>query len=370
MLDTQVAKLNLKTDPSGSGLQRASGVTLGDGSTIKADHEVILSAGAYQSPGLLENSGIGQKRTLEAVGVEQLIDLPGVGENLQDHTDFFVSYQLKPEFTPGFDMLTVNATYAAEQLDLWRNGSLSQYDQSDKVYAFLNWGQVTSREKQLVSLAEQVVRDRGNDTTVVDLIKLRHLKDDSIPQFEAELIDGYIGYKGYPNENSSLYGQMFMSIFIENMHMLSRGNVHISSANLSDSPTIQGNWLSNEYDMQSSIECLKFARKIAHTEPLASALVTEYEPGYNVSTDAQWREYIKATAGSADHPLGTCAMLPRDEGGVVDPKLIVYGTSNVRIVDASIIPVQLSAHIQTAIYGIAEMAADFIVNDWVSDTTF
>lgn len=369
MLETQVAKLNLEADSNDNGLQRASGVTLTDSSIIKANSEVILSAGTYQSPGLLEISGIGQKQVLEAAGVEQIIDLPGVGENLQDHLDFFISYQLKPEFSPGFDMLTVNATYATEQLNLWRNGSLSQYDQSDKIYAFLDWAKVTPRNNHLTALAEEVIQERGNEATVVDLVKLQYLTDETVPQFEAELIDGYLGDKGYPNEDSPLYGQMFLSIFIEIMHTLSRGHVHISSANLSDPPIIQGNWVSNEYDMQSCIESLKFARKIAHTEPLASAWVAEYEPGDNVTTDAQWREYVKATAESADHPLGTCAMLPRNASGVVDPKLMVYGTSNVRVVDASIIPLQPSAHIQTAVYGIAEMAADFIVDDWAQSTT-
>lgn len=361
-----MAKLNLEPLADGSGLQRASGITLIDGTVITATSEVIISAGSYQSPGLLELSGIGQASVLEAAGIEQLIDLPGVGENLQDHIDFFISYQLEPEFSPGFDTLTLNSTYAEEQLSLWRNGSLSQYDQSDKIYAFMNWDQVVGNDSYLVELAEEVLQQRGNDTSASDRAKLGYLMDDSVPQFEAELIDGYIGTKGYPSVGTSLYGDTFFSIFISIMHTLSRGHVHIASANINDPPAIDGRWLSNEYDVQIAIASLKYARKIANTEPLASTWLTEYEPGLDVSTDEQWRQYVLDTAGSTDHPLGTCAMLPRADGGVVDPRLVVYGTSNVRVVDNSIIPVQPSAHIQTAAYGIAEMAADFIVDDWLT----
>ncbi|CAN8100133.1 unnamed protein product [Discula destructiva] len=366
MLETRVAKLIFEPHSDGSGLQRASGATLTDGTFIEAKSEVILSAGSFQSAGLLEISGIGQNSVLETAGIQQLIELPGVGENLQDHIDFFLSYELKPEFSPGFDTLAVNATYAAAQLDLYRNGDPSQYDQSDKVYAFLNWKQVAGNDSLLVGLAGEVLEERGNDTTAIDRIKLGYLTDDTIPQFEAELIDGYLGGKGYPSAESPLYGRTFLTIFIEIMHTLSRGNVHIASADITDPPAIDGNWLSNEYDIQASIASLKFARTIAQTEPLASAWVAEYEPGLDVTTDEQWRQFVKDTAGSTDHPLGSCAMLPREDGGVVDPRLVVYGTSNVRVVDASIIPVQPSAHIQTAVYGIAEMAADFIVGDWNS----
>lgn len=362
LLGTRVAKLNLGAD--GSDLLRASGVTLTDGVVITASSEVILSAGSYQSPGLLELSGIGKASVLEAVGIEQLIDLPGVGENLQDHIDFFLSYQLKPEFRPGFDTLAVSPTYANEQMALWYGGSLSQYDQSDKVYVFTNWTPVVDNSTNLIELAKNVLSQRGSDLTVADMVKLDHLADPSVPQLEAELIDGYLGSKGYPDVDSPLYGETFLSIFVEVMHPLSRGTVHITSADISDPPAIDGNWLSNEYDIQIAIASLKFARKIANTEPLASTWLTEYEPGGNVTTDDEWRQFVVDTAASTDHPLSTCVMLPRDTDGVVDPRLVVYGTSNVRVVDASIIPVQLSAHIQTAVYGIAEMAADLIVDEW------
>lgn len=360
--------MNLEAQPGNGSLQRASSVTLADGTNITARHEIILSAGAFHSPGLLEVSGIGRKDVLDAAGITQAIDLPGVGENLQDHLDFFISYQLKPGFSPGWDTLTTNATFAAEQLALWRNGSYSQYDQSDKLYVFLNWKQITGgNDSHLVHLAEEVIRERGDSASVVDEAKLAFLSDYSVPHVEAQAIDGYLGTKGYPAEGSPLYGQTFLSIFVEMMHPLSRGSVHVSSGDIvSDPPVIDPNWLSNEYDLQTAVASLRFARQIVQTEPLAGAVVAdeEYEPGPDVATDAQLRAYLQASAVTGDHPLGTCAMLPRRDGGVVDPRLRVYGTSNLRVVDASVIPIQPSAHIQTAVYGIAEMAANFIVQEW------
>ncbi|KAK4974773.1 hypothetical protein LTR28_009994, partial [Elasticomyces elasticus] len=112
------------------------------------------------------------------------------------------------------------------------------------------------------------------------------------------------------------------------------------------------------------IAATKFNRKIASTAPLNDAWVDEYEPGSAVGTEAQWRDFALNTTLSIYHPVGTCAMLPRNESGVVSPELIVYGTRNLRIVDASVVPILPSAHLQTAVYGIAERAAVMIIEQW------
>ncbi|KFY14964.1 hypothetical protein V491_05837 [Pseudogymnoascus sp. VKM F-3775] len=112
------------------------------------------------------------------------------------------------------------------------------------------------------------------------------------------------------------------------------------------------------------IVAAKYMRSIASAEPMSSVWGTEYEPGNAVVTDEDWEAYTRANTLSIYHPVGTCAMLPRKDGGVVDPKLRVYGVSRLRVVDASIIPIIPGAHIQTAVYGVAEMAADIIVAAW------
>lgn len=119
--------------------------------------------------------------------------------------------------------------------------------------------------------------------------------------------------------------------------------MHIQSSNISQSPSIDPRYLSNAYDLQGLIEAAKFGRKIAQTEPLASLLVSEYLPGLAaVSTDDEWVEYARKAMRTIFHYSGTCAMLPKEDGGVVDPRLRVWGTTNLRVVDASIVRISFS----------------------------
>lgn len=119
--------------------------------------------------------------------------------------------------------------------------------------------------------------------------------------------------------------------------------MHIQLSNISQSPAIDPRYLSNAYDLQGLIEAAKFGRKIAQTEPLASLLVGEYLPGLAaVSTDDEWVEYARKAMRTIFHYSGTCAMLPKEDGGVVDPRLRVWGTTNLRVVDASIVRISFS----------------------------
>ncbi|KAK0701305.1 hypothetical protein B0H67DRAFT_547543 [Lasiosphaeris hirsuta] len=362
MAGTRVAKINLKKQSKKS--QVATGVTLQDGTVIQAREEVVISAGSIQSPGLLELSGIGRRSTLDAAGISQVIDLPGVGENLQDHIRIQTSFQLKDNFT-SFDILRYNTTFADEQLRLWRTGELSMYDYTGSGYTFMNWAAAGSNSSLLLSLARQAV---GTSTSPVDRKKLGFLSNPAIPQLEVIFSDGYTGVKGYPAPGTPLYGKGFFSLIAAVMHPLSRGSVHIHSSNLTVPPTINPNYLSNEHDIQAAVEAVKYTRKIANTAPMSSLWTAEYEPGAAAvpetgNNDAQWRDFVLNTTLSIFHPVGTCAMLPRDQEGVVSPSLVVFGTENLRVVDASVMPVLVSGHVQTAVYGIAERAASIMVED-------
>lgn len=341
------------------GAYRATGVTLANGTFISASQEVILSAGSFGSPGLLELSGIGNKTVLGSAGVTQLINLPSVGENLQDHIRIQTSYQLKDNYT-GVDHFRWNATYAAQQLQLWVDGKFSQYDYTGSAYTFQTWNQVIGNDSELIALAEAAAR---NSTYPAEKKKLEWMYDDTIPQIEIIMSDGYTGVKGYPAVNTSLYGKDFLSFIGVVMHPFSRGTVHINASSPLGKPLIDPRYFSHEYDLQAAIAVVKKCRQIALTPPIRDVWVSEYEPGLdNVKTDAEWRDFALNTTLTIYHPVGTCAMLPKKKGGVVDSKLKVYGTTNLRVVDASIIPVLISAHMQTAVYGIAEMAAEIIID--------
>ncbi|KAF5496644.1 Dehydrogenase citC [Colletotrichum fructicola] len=341
--DTTVVKVNL--DQVGDE-QQATGVTLQDGTVIAANKEVILSAGSIQSPGLLELSGIGQASVLNSSGIAQVIDLPGVGENLQDHLRIQSSYQLKPEYT-SFDILRSNTTYAAEQLALWNAGEVSLYDYTGSGYTFTTWAQALGNDSQMVALAKEAASE---DPSKVDAKKLEFMTNPAIPQLEVIFSDGYTGVKGYPASTSPLFGKGFFTLIAAIMHPMSRGNIHINPADTTGKPIINPNYFAHEHDLEAAIQAIKYCRKIATTEPMASIWESEYEPGLDVvQTDEQWKEFALNTTLSIFHPVGTCSMLPKEDGGVVDANLKVYGTSNLRVVDASVIPLLVSAHVQTAV---------------------
>ncbi|KAK0737416.1 hypothetical protein B0T21DRAFT_392530 [Apiosordaria backusii] len=360
LTETRVAKVNLQK--SGN-LQRATGVTLTDGTVITARKEVILSAGSIQSPNLLELSGIGRADVLKAANIKQLIDLPGVGENYQEHLLVAMNFQVRDDFITG-DRINYNATYRAEQWNLRLNNQTSWFDDARFSILFANWKQIIGgSDDAQVALARAALA--GSSKDVGHKWKLEQLSDPEIPQIEMIFTSRYLGNKGYPPVGSPLYGKGYMAVIAGLMHPLSTGSVHIDPSNpVLGNPIIDPKFLNNEYDIQGLIHALKFARKVVQTEPLKSVVVAEYEPGLDaVKTDADWRGYVLDNMGIIFHPMCTVAMLPRGDGGVVDPRLVVYGTENVRVVDASVIPVQISAHPQTVVYGIAEKGAEIVIRE-------
>ncbi len=277
------------------------------------------------------------------------------------------SYQLKDNFT-SFDKLKINTTYAAQQLALWEAGSYSAYDYAASAYSYQNWTSIYgSEDNELIDAAKRVVASKENN--VVDKVKLGFLTNSTvspgIAQVELVFSDGYTGGKGYPKPGTPLYGKGFSTILAALMHPLARGNVHINTSDATQHPIYDPTFASNEYDLKGLVTMAKYIRKVFQTPPFADSFVSEYEPGTDVvQTDAEWLAYVRNNTNTFYHPVGTCAMLPEEEGGVVDRNLIVYGTSNLRIVDASIIPILVSAHPQTGIYGIAERAAEIIADRW------
>lgn len=275
-----------------------------------------------------------------------------------DHIGIAVTYQLKPNYH-SLDIFQHNATYAAEQLALWKAGQFSRYDYTYNAIAFLNWNEVVGNDSALISLAHQAI---GNSTNVIDQTKLSFLSDDSVPQIEMSFADGLIG--GYLPEDDPLYGSDFVGITVVGLRPLGRGSVHVRSADISQGPAIDPRYASSEYDVRTVVEAGKYARRIAQTRPLAGFLAAEHEPGLDaVGTDDEWAGYVREGLISMFHYAGTCAMLPVGDGGVVDPRLRVWGTRNLRVVDASVIPVLVGSHTQTVTYGIAERAAEIILKD-------
>jgi choline dehydrogenase-like flavoprotein len=354
MYNTTVHKVGLDGN-------RATGVILSDGSEIRVNKEVILSGGSLLSPKILELSGIGQKAVLEKAGIEQVIDLFGVGENLQDHLRIQTTYELKP-MVLGLDILKYNTTRAAIELDMWKRGETSLYQYAGSSYGFLKWKQVLGNDSKL----QQLAQESANRSNSIDRKKLQLLTDNSsgAPDVEVVFSDGYIGTRGYPANGTAGYGKQYATLLAGVMHPFARGSVHINGSDPATKPTIDPRYISTPYDLEATIQAAKFTRKMANTAPFTDVWVKEFDPGSATESDAQWEKYVRDNVFTFYHPLGTCAMLPKKDGGVVNPQLKVYGVEGLRVVDASVIPMIISAHIQTAIYGIAERAAEMIAVEY------
>ncbi|KNG50906.1 gmc oxidoreductase [Stemphylium lycopersici] len=352
MLETRVAKINFEGTT-------ASGVTLEDGTAITARREVILSAGSFQTPGLLELSGIGNATLLQKLGIPVVKHLPFVGENLQDHIRTQLSFQLKPEYT-SFDLLK-NTTRAAAELALYNAGQRSLYDYTGSGYAYFPWNLISNAT---ASKLRSLVESDTSLTSPTDKLKKSYSSptlSNTVPQLEIIFSDGYTGLKGYPATNSSHFGINTFSLIGAVQHPLSKGYVHIHSRNIAEKPLINPNYLSHAYDVAAITHLAQFMRRVAMAAPMRDIWTVEYEPGEAVQTEREWEAFARQNTFSIYHPVGTAALLPERDGGVVDPDLKVHGIQGLRVVDASVIPLLPSAHVQTLVYGIAEKAADMIV---------
>jgi choline dehydrogenase-like flavoprotein len=356
MTNTTVAKLELSKNGTS-----VTGVVLMSGKKIHARKEVILSAGSLLSPKILELSGIGRKDVLAKAGVEQKVDLPGVGENLQDHLRIQTTYELQPNIT-GLDILRYNQTRASIELDLWRQNQTSLYQYSGSCYGFLRWPQTTTNTTLLLDLA----RSAADPTNAIDRMKLSLLSDPRarVPDLQVVFGDGYIGTRGYPAAGTPGHGASYATLLAGVMHPFARGSVHIVDGSPSSPPAIDPRYLSNAFDLEATKQAAKYLRTLGTRSPFRDLCVAEFDPGAGTQSDAEWEAYVRENVSTFYHPLGTCAMLPREDGGVVDSELRVYGVRNLRVVDASVVPVMISANIQTAVYGVAERAAGIIAGEY------
>jgi hypothetical protein len=182
------------------------------------------------------------------------------------------------------------------------------------------------------------------------------------------IFPGFIPLPGHAPEAGKSYCTFFLAL----AHAFSRGTVHISSADPLAAPAIDPCALDNGLDVAILVEAIKYSRRLAATDSLRSVIKREVLPGAEVQSDSELADYVRKTVSTVFHPIGTAAMLPRTEGGVVDASLKVYGTANLRVVsryfyslaftyvrrrvqiDASIIPIHVSAHTQATVYAIAE----------------
>ncbi|KAF8873508.1 alcohol oxidase [Mucidula mucida] len=357
LVNAKATKIMMENSGS-QGNARATGVQFQVGAelyVVNASKEIILSAGVYQSPQLLELSGIGQKHLLSSLGIENVIDLPGVGENLQDHLAVSMQYEVKPGVST-FDALANNATFAQEQLHLYDSKHTGLFAASNSVLTFLSLQDLalgTQGTASLVSAFDRSVallKPSAIQRMQYDLQR-QWLQDDEVPAIELILFSNSLGAPAANHSSIAILGA--------GMHLLGRGSVHINTTDFGSPPVIDPKWLNNEFDLQLLLAGFRLLSKVGDTAPLANIIKSASFP-IGAMNESAVISHLRETVGSSQHPMGTLAMGPRDKG-VVDGNLKIYGTSNLRVCDASVFPIAVGAHLQATVYALAEkMAADII----------
>ncbi|OBZ80856.1 Glucose oxidase, partial [Choanephora cucurbitarum] len=342
--------------------------------TLKARMEVILSAGAIGSPKLLEVSGIGNKDILAAAGVKPLINLPGVGSNLQDHvhgvvvsTTNITGYTTDSVFNNDNLAEEMKKEYVNNKTGVWtttpNNLGYPSPNQLFNGTAVLSGKNFAKKIRDYST--EYAKYYTSTNATNAKLIKKQYeivadrYESNYLSPIEVNLTPGYGG-----TGNGDIKHNKYQTVNHVLIAPLSRGHTHINSTDIEEPVIINPQYYTHPLDLELHTASFKLARKIISAPSGLGQLNSgEVEPGMNVTSDEDIKTWLAGNVRSDWHPVGTCAMLPEDLGGVVNAKLRVYGTSNLRVVDASIIPLEVSSHLMQPTYGIAEKAADIIKAD-------
>ncbi|QSZ30071.1 hypothetical protein DSL72_004591 [Monilinia vaccinii-corymbosi] len=322
---------------------------------ISCSREVILAAGSVHTPQILELSGIGQPAILEELGLPVHINLPGVGENFQDHPYVGAVYYYSNSSYPNIlqtdkdqRLLTqAEQEYYVNKTGPWTAGAIN-------TVAFPSLSQITSNWTNRIAAAEN-----------------QGVTDHLVPGLDASIVSGYAAQKdlivkllnrsdvsAYEllNDNMGL-------LSVAAMHPLSRGSVHITTDNPYVPPAIDPRYCSNPLDLEILTDALMFNNKLVKTKSMKLLQPNPYYPFLPNVTPETLIPSISSGLRTEFHGSGSTSMMPREMGGVVDPDLRVYGTKNLRIVDAGIIPMLPASHLQAPVYAIAEKAADTIKRD-------
>ena len=307
--------------------KRAVAVQVAQGQTTcqySARKEILLCAGAIDSPKLLELSGIGQAEHLQNLGISVVKHLPQVGERLQDHVCTSYYYKTKvPSLNESFNSLLGQA-WMGLQYVLTRSGPLA-----------LSVNQTGGFFKSDPTLAAPNLQLYFNPLSY------------TIPK------DGKVAIKTDP------YPGVLLAFAA--CRPSSRGSVHATSKDPQDRPTIDPNYLSTEHDQQEAIAGSQLMRNMVHTAALKAVITEETIPGLQVQTKAEMLEFFRANAGSIYHVCGSCAMGQSEADSVVDSQLRVHGVQGLRIVDASVFPNVTSGNTNAPVMMLAERAADLIL---------
>lgn len=288
--------------------------------------EVVLCAGAIQSPQLLELSGIGQAGLLQSLGVAVQHDLPAVGEHMSDHLQIRCAYRTSvPE--------TIN--------DLMR--SPWHKLRAGMSYLFARKGLLAGTS----STAHAITRTRPELTRADAMVRVYHISGkDRYSRSPGAGIDPWSGF----------------SIGGFGLYPCSRGTIHCVSADPMKPPRMQPNYLADEHDQKTAVNLLKLIRRVASQPALRDVITQETRPGREAVTEDELLDYARETGQTAWHTVGTCSMGSATDS-VVDSRLRVHGITGLRVADASIMPTIASSNTNAPVIMIGEKVSDLLLAD-------
>jgi choline dehydrogenase-like flavoprotein len=330
-------------------------------STVYARKEVVLAAGAINTPKLLQVSGVGPKSVLQAAGIPVKLEHDGVGANFQDHPYTGVMFNMSNEHRsePNGDTLKTDAAFNAsawEEYRVNRTGPLTQARGNS--IAFIPLPEVDPENYH--SLANRVLELKdgaylpsvySNNTKLLKGVKAqREVLAGLFQNDKAGIVE-----LGIPDAGA------FELMGLEKP--VSRGTVMIDPTNPQGAPKVLFNSFQNPIDKAVFAACVRYIRKVWARPELEKYSLVETLPGAQAQTDEEIMDaFVQAGSitPSLAHPSCSCAMMPEDMGGCVSDELLFYGIKQLSIVDASIIPLIPSQHLQSTMYAIGEKAADII----------
>ncbi|KAI4261945.1 MAG: hypothetical protein L6R42_002864 [Xanthoria sp. 1 TBL-2021] len=325
--------------------------------SVRAKQEVIIAAGAPRSPQILQLSGIGPRKLLSRLGIDVVEDLPGVGYNFQDQPAMFAGvtydYSKYPDPSPG--LYFSNQTWVDLQLKIYyenRTGPDTQAYLSGTTVAFLSLRRLTHDYEKIIASAKKTdlakALPAGADKTLLEGYKAQ----------QAAILTDYNSPDTAVHELAYLGGETVPLVVLK---PISRGSILINSSDPLADPVFDYGTFQHPVDIQVAVAMYKNFRKFVAAEPWKAVGMKETTPGPSVEGDAAIEAAIRNfTQSTWSHPVGTCAMLPRKYGGVVDSKLRVYGLDSLSVVDASVMPTIPASHTSSTVYAVAEKAADII----------
>ncbi|CAG8876751.1 unnamed protein product [Penicillium nalgiovense] len=338
-------------------------------SSPQAKKEVILCAGSLNSPQLLELSGIGRADLLQTHGIPVIVDNPAVGENLQDHGITSINFEIADGQVSGDIMRDPDVVQAVIKLyEETRGGPLAGMPLSMAYLPLMDGTGAVPKEEIDTLLSKHL----DNDNTPANLqAQYSHLRKMLLQSDDASSHYLFLPAQLHMNPGKTTltdvlaktFPENYISIMMVHNHPFSRGSVHISSGKSEDKPIYDPNLLSHPLDLEIMARQLQFAERIAETAPFSALLKAGKRMPVNkadLSDLEHAKDVVKDRLYTCFHPAGSCAMLPREIGGVVDSELKVHGTKNLRVVDASVFPLEPSGNIQATVYAVAERAADLI----------